>query len=65
MHLSTAKTDIYGSAYHMKALDLARSIILGGGQRAHRGCAGISRQLHPLQAERSSKMQGFRANINS
>ena len=35
----------------MKALELADSKILSLSQPAHRGCAGIGRQLHPLKAE--------------
>ena len=58
------KPGIQGSAYHLKALELASSTILSGCQYAHQGYAGIGRQLHHLKAEHSSKMHGPEANIN-
>ena len=43
--------DPWDSAYHSKALELTSSTNLAGCQCAHRGCAGIGRQLHPLKAD--------------
>ena len=43
------KNKINSSAYQSKALGLTNSIITLPCQSAHWGCAGISRQLHPLK----------------
>ena len=52
---SKAKTDIQGSAYHLKALELASSTKSSDSQYVPRGCAGIGRQLHPLKAGHENK----------
>ena len=40
---------IHSSAYQFKALELANLKIISFCQTAHQGCAGNSRQLHPLK----------------
>ena len=42
---------IYSAAYQSKALELMNSAIPLSCPSAHRGCAGIGRQLHPLKDE--------------
>ena len=42
---------ICSSAYQLKALELAHSTVPSLCQSAHRGCAGIGRQLLPLKVE--------------
>ena len=51
---SKAKTNMQGSAYHLKARELTSSAILSVCQYAHWGYAGIGCQLHPLKAEQLS-----------
>ena len=62
---SKAKTDIQGSAYHLKALELTSSTSMSDNQYAQWGCAGIARQLHPLKAGHSIKMSGSKAKIDT
>ena len=42
---------MYSSAYQSKALELTNTAIPSLCLWAHRGCAGISRQLHPLKVK--------------
>ena len=42
----------------MKALELVTPTNSSVSQYAHRGCAGIARQLHPLKAIHSMRMTG-------
>ena len=47
------KKDIQGSVYWLKALKVANSTIpMYWQSAAQRGCAGIGRQLHPLEVKR-------------
>ena len=47
--------NVWTSAHRSKALELADSAIRTLCQWAHRGCAGIGRQLHPLKAKNMIK----------
>ena len=49
---------IYSTAYQSKALELAHLTIPLLWQSAHRGCAGIGRQLLPLKASYRTKDVG-------
>ena len=62
---SISKIDSYVSAYHLKAHELKSSTNLSGCRWAHRGCAGIGRQLHLVNAGHSMRMSGFKTKTNS